>query len=89
MATKKANSPLVEALADAGLEGADLVAEVRRAVVKPGDLVVFKTAQQVKPQFELYLLKQARRLFPENEVIVLGPDIEIEIVAEAEGVADG
>ena len=91
MATKKTSSPLVKALAEAGLEGADLLAEVKRAIVNPGDLVVFKTIVNPRPEFANYLRKQGRRLFPGNEVIVLGPDVEIEIVAEAEaeGVSDG
>lgn len=85
---KKNVSPLVEALAAAGLEGADLIAEVKRAVVKPGDLVVLKTRINPRPEFGIYLQKLGRRLFPDNEVIVLGPDIELEIVASTEGDPD-
>lgn len=89
MATKKAVSPLVKALADAGLDGADLIAEVKRTIVNPGDLVVFKLAVTPRPEYGTYLQKLGRRLFPDNEVVILGPDIELEIVAEAEAGADG
>ena len=85
---KAEGSVLVEALQAAGLEGASLIAEVQRAVLQPGDLIVFRCEDAIRPEFEVFLRKMGRRLFPGHEVIVLSGGVELQVVSEA-AVEDG
>lgn len=84
---RKARSELAKALEAAGLEGAKLIGEVQRLELKPGDLVVLKCEDTIRPEFEVYLRKQAARLFPGHETIVIHGGIDLQVVSAPESEA--
>lgn len=83
MATKKQSSPVLKALEAAGLDGVELIAEVARLEVKPGDVIVLKSEGRIRPEFEVYLSKQMSRYFPNNRTIVISGGIELQVLSEA------
>ena len=59
-----------------------VVSEVQRMVVGPGDVVVVRCEERIRPEFEVFLRKKLRRQFPNNEVIVISGGIELQILTE-------
>ena len=68
-------------------EGLEIEAEVQRMEVRPGDVVVARCQERIRPEFEVYLRKRLRAAFPDNQVIVVDGGMELQVLGE--GAADG
>jgi len=74
--------------AKVAIDGAELISEVMRLELNPGDLLVLRANTPIRPNYQVYLEKQLRRHFPDNQAIVLGGEFELFVVAEAEVAED-
>lgn len=83
MATKKdsAGAPAID--------GLEVVSEVQRMEIRPGDVVVVKCEVLIRPEFKVYLQKQIRAAFPDNKVIVIDGGIELQVLADPDGAEVG
>lgn len=66
------------------IEGADLISEVQRMELKPGDVIVARSSVLIRPELRVYLEKQFNRLFPDNRTVIIDGDIELFVMAPAE-----
>ena len=73
--------------ASPGGEGLEIEAEVQRMALRPGDVVVARCQERIRPEFAVYLRKQLRAAFPDNQVIVIDGGMELQVLGE--GAADG
>ena len=63
-------------------EGLEIEAEVQRMEVRPGDVVVARCQERIRPEFEVYLRKRLRAAFPDNQVIVIDGGMELQVLGE-------
>ena len=63
-------------------EGLEIEAEVQRMELRPGDVVVARCQERIRPEFAVYLRKRLRAAFPDNEVIVIDGGIELQVLGE-------
>ena len=67
--------------------GLEIEAEVQRIELRPGDVVVARCEERIRPEFAVYLRKRLRAAFPDNQVIVIDGGLELQVLGE--GAADG
>ena len=67
-------------------DGLEIEAEVQRMELRPGDVVVARCQERIRPEFAVYLRKRLRAAFPDNEVIVIDGGLELQVLGE--GAAD-
>jgi hypothetical protein len=63
-------------------EGLEIEAEVQRMEVRPGDVVVARCQERIRPEFGVYLRKRLRAAFPDNQVIVIDGGMELQVLGE-------
>lgn len=66
------------------IHGAELITEVLRLELKPGDTLVFRTDAPIRPEWRVYLEKQLKRLFPNNTTLVVDGSFDLFVLGEAE-----
>lgn len=72
--TAKAKAPDVD--------GAQVIKDAIRLDLRPGDVLVFRTLELIRPEFRIYLQKQLKALFPDHTVLVIDGPIDIFILSE-------
>lgn len=70
------------------IEGAELINQVQRMELKPGDVIIARSQELMRPELRVYLEKQFNRLFPNNQTVILDGDLELFIMAEAQDPAE-
>ena len=63
-------------------DGLEIEAEVQRMEVRPGDVVVARCQERIRPEFEVYLRKRMRAAFPDNQVIVVDGGMELQVLGQ-------
>jgi len=58
---------------------ADQVNEVFRVAVKPSDVIVIRSKHALTPDIEKRIVDYAKTVWPDNQIVVLHPDFEIEV----------
>lgn len=66
------------------IEGAELISQVQRMELKPGDVIIARSQELMRPELRVYLEKQFNRLFPDNKTVILDGDLELFVMAPAE-----
>ena len=66
------------------VDGAELIREVMRLTLNPGDILVFRTEAPARPEWKVYLEKQLSRLFPGNQVLVIDGEYDLFVIGEAQ-----
>jgi hypothetical protein len=66
------------------IEGASLIAEVERLELRPGDVIVCRAQEAIRPEFKVYLEKQIRRAFPGHRCLVIDGPVELFVMSETD-----
>lgn len=66
----------------AAVDGAQVIESALRLELRPGDVLVFRSHELIRPEFRVYLQKQLKGLFPDHRVLVIDGPIEVMILSE-------
>lgn len=69
---------------ESAIDGAELITEVLRLELRAGDTLVFRTDAPIRPEWKIYLEKQLRAQFPDNNVLVIDRSFDLFVLAGAE-----
>lgn len=64
------------------IDGLELINRIDVLALQPGDVLVLRSEELIRPEFKLYLEKQLRRRFPEHQVIVIDGGVELMVLRE-------
>ena len=56
------------------------ISDIKIANIQPGDTIIFKVKCNLSPSNKDLVCKNLKSLFPNNEVIIIGENTDIEIV---------
>lgn len=56
------------------------VQDVTRVALRPGDVIVLRTRRRASYEVCVRLMDQCRLIWPDNKVVVLDPDYDLEVV---------
>jgi len=71
------------------IDGAELITEVMRLELRPGDVLVFRTETPIRPEWKVYLEKQLNQLFPDNKGLVIDGSFDLMVLSAAKAESEG